>query len=112
MSEPRVVEMYEPLLRARHDAAHNGDIVEMGTFDRCSICQPALAEFRAEAAALDPDLLRAAIPDDFSPFWVEEPSDEPFVNVRFDRDAFAAAILAEYVRLRSIEGGESAGSEP
>src|SRR5690349_20987745 len=41
----------EPLLKARHEQAHNGDIVNLGDFETCDICAPVLAEVRAALAA-------------------------------------------------------------
>lgn len=45
-----LVDALRPLLQARHDSVHNGDIVKMGRIEDCALCEPVYAILARHAA--------------------------------------------------------------
>ena len=76
----------------RHHRCYNADPnVSIADWDRGVLA----IEREAVAQALTVEQVWSAIPEDWSPFWQEEPNGDGSITATFDRWAFAAAIRAK-----------------
>jgi hypothetical protein len=61
-----LIDAYARLLEARHDHAHNGDIVRLGPVDECEICVGGMRDFIGHVNACAAPLQADSMSDSMS----------------------------------------------